>query len=353
MDCSIDAMTSHDSVVAAPEATELDGHWNDWLVGDSDVVRGIVEQVRLFAPNDAPVLITGESGTGKEVVAKLVHYFSDRATENYVRVNCAALSETLIESELFGHEKGAFTGATEARVGRLEWAGRGTVLLDEISEIAPTLQAKLLRVLEEAEFQRVGSNRTSPLLARIIATSNRCLAHEVSKGQFREDLYYRLNVLQVDVPPVRERAEDVPALVHHFLRVFQGEGRGRVVGVQDDAMRLLREYAWPGNVRQLRNTVRRLCILAKSEAITAADVGSFGKISVPETLASHVESHSENAPSTVTQYEAELYNATLRDAQQMLVRAALQRYDGNQTAAAKHLGVSPRTLHNHLKRRAA
>jgi DNA-binding NtrC family response regulator len=246
-------------------------------------------------------------------------------------VNCAALSETLIESELFGHERGAFTGASEERVGRFEWAGKGTLLLDEISEIPPSLQAKLLRVLEEEEFQRVGSNRSLPMEARIIATSNRDPLDEVAAGRFREDLYYRLNVLQIHIPPLRERREDIPLLVEHFIRQFGQEGYTGVSAIHPAAMQQLCNYTWPGNVRQLRNMVRRLCILSKVEVIRPDDL--------PELVA-----RPQSASASV-----DFYEMTLRDVERRLIKASLRRFSGNRTAAAQHLGVTPRTLFNRLR----
>ena len=272
------------------------------FVGTSAAMRQLVEHVEWFSRSSAPVLITGESGTGKEVVARLVHASSSRSRQRYVRVNCAALSETLIESELFGHERGAFTGASEERVGRFEWAGKGTILLDEISEIHPALQAKLLRVLEEDEFQRVGSNQSLPMQARIIATSNRCLRDEVEKGNFRKDLYYRLNVLETHILPLRERRDDIPPLISHFIARFQQEGRGAVSYVDDRAMERLCQYDWPGNVRELRNAVRRICIVSRSSRVTC-DCLEF----------------LEPAKSS-TEPNADLYHMTLRDAEKRLIR---------------------------------
>jgi two-component system response regulator HydG/two-component system response regulator AtoC len=304
---------------------------NDEVIGCSAAIQKIVEQVSLFSPSSAPVLVTGESGTGKEVIARLIHNWSAQASRRYVRVNCAALSETLIESELFGHERGAFTGASEERVGRFEWAGKGTLLLDEISEIPPSLQAKLLRVLEEEEFQRVGSNRSLPMEARIIATSNRDPLDEVAAGRFREDLYYRLNVLQIHIPPLRERREDIPLLVEYFVRQFGQEGYAGVSAVHPAAMQQLCNYTWPGNVRQLRNIVRRLCILSRAAVIRADDLPELVARPQPESTS------------------VDFYQMTLRDVERRLIKASLRRFSGNRTAAAQHLGVTPRTLFNRLR----
>jgi transcriptional regulator with PAS, ATPase and Fis domain len=304
------------------------------IVCASQAMRQILEQVEWFAQSDAPVLVTGESGTGKEVIARLVHQQSRRAGHRYVSVNCAALSESLIESELFGHERGAFTGACEVRMGRFEWAGEGTLLLDEISEISPTLQAKLLRVLEEEEFQRVGSNRPLPMRARIVATSNRNLQQEVAAGRFREDLYFRLNVLQVQLPPLRERPADIPPMIQYFIELFRHEGRGSVSDVGELAMRQLTAYSWPGNVRQLRNFVRRLCVMCADATVNTQDL-------IMAQLPVH-ESSTEEPPT-------KLMDMTLREVERVLIRHAIARSHGNRTAAAKQLGVTSRTLHNRLK----
>ena len=309
------------------------GPRHDDLVAQSPQMRAILEQARRIARTSAPVLITGDSGTGKEGLARLIHRASPRHDQPYVRVNCAALSETLIESELFGHERGAFTGAVQQRVGRFEWVGHGTLLLDEISEIPLKLQAKLLRVLEEEEFQRVGSNASMPMMGRVIATSNRSLRREVSDGRFREDLYYRLNVVQLELPPLRERREDVPLLLDYFLDRFRHEGERPVDRLDDEATARLVAYDWPGNVRQLRNVVRRICIL------TGADVARVSDL--PE-LPSGENADVENP-----------FDMTIKDASRLLVQAALRRYEGNRTAAARHLGITVRTLHNWLKERDA
>ena len=298
-------------------------------VGHSAAMQAIFEQARRIARSTAPVLITGESGTGKEVVARMIHAAGARAENSYVRVNCAALSETLIESELFGHERGAFTGAADQRIGRFEWAEDGTLLLDEISEIPLHLQAKLLRVLEEEEFQRVGGNESISMRARIVATSNRDLEQEAHEGRFREDLFYRLNVLQLELPPLRERREDIPVLIEHFLAQFCDEGEVTVRAMDDTAMSVLCDYDWPGNVRQLRNVVRRVCILARSPVARETDLPELPTPGVPKAQ--------------------DLFQMTIKQASRLLVQASLRRYRGNKTAAARHLGVTTRTLHNWLK----
>src|SRR5580700_866291 len=244
------------------------------LVGESRPIQQLRQMIQKVAPTEATVLICGENGTGKELVATEIFRSSARAQMPFIKVNCAAISETLIESEFFGHERGAFTGATERREGRFELANHGTLLLDEVSEIPAGLQAKLLRALQEREFERVGGNRTIKVNVRIIATSNRDLLSYVEKGDFRQDLYYRLNVFPVLVPPLRERTEDILMLAEHFLRRFARKHGVKVTGLSDSARSAIVAYRWPGNVRELQNTIERAVILSESgRPITAAALG--------------------------------------------------------------------------------
>ncbi|GIW78953.1 MAG: hypothetical protein KatS3mg105_0760 [Gemmatales bacterium] len=268
----------------------------------------------------------GESGTGKELIARLIHECSPRLGKRFVRVNCAALSESLIESELFGHEKGAFTGADQFRVGRFEWADGGTLLLDEIGELPWKLQAKLLRVLEDEEFERVGSNRPQKVDVRILATTNRNLAEEVAAGRFRSDLYYRLNSVHFTLPPLRSRREEIGPLARFFFNEFHGEAHGLLTGLAKDAIDRLEQYDWPGNVRQLRNVIRRACILAEGPAIGSDDI-VFESTSEPTTA----------QPQTLAEIERRAILETLR------------QMNGNRTATAKRLGITTRTLSNKLK----
>jgi two-component system, NtrC family, response regulator HydG len=231
------------------------------LVGSGPSMEEVKQKITLVARSNATVLVRGESGTGKEVVARAIHAQSQRADKPFLAVNCAALSENLLESELFGHEKGAFTGADKIRRGRFELADGGTLLLDEISEIAPALQAKLLRVLQENCFERVGSSMTTQIDVRVIATSNRSLEKEVEQGRFREDLFYRLNVVPIELPPLRDRAEDVPELARYFLSLISKKDRTAFRHMEPEAVRLLQRYPWPGNVRELANIVERASVL--------------------------------------------------------------------------------------------
>lgn len=284
---------------------------------------------RFAANSNAPILITGESGTGKEVLARFIHQHSPRCEHPFVSVNCAALSESLIESELFGHERNAFTGANDQRIGRFELAKDGTLLLDEISEISIGLQAKLLRVLENAEFQRVGGNESYKMDARIIATSNRPLHEEIRDGNFRADLFYRLHVLHLELPPLRERPDDIVALAEFFLQEFRQEASCEIQGFDEQTWDKLRSYAWPGNIRQLRNVVRRMCVLATSPELNVEDSKEL--------------MHSEEKP------VPSLFDMPLKDVERELIFYSLNRFKGNKTAAANHLGVTTRTLHNKLR----
>jgi DNA-binding NtrC family response regulator len=333
------------------------------LVGRSPAIMRLRQLVERVAPTDATVLITGESGTGKEMVAREFYRRSPRRGHPFIKMNCAAVSENLIESEFFGHERGAFTGATERREGRFELANQGTLLLDEVSEIPLNLQAKLLRVLQEREFERVGGSRTIKVNVRILATSNRDLLSHVEKGDFRQDLYYRLNVFPVHVPALRERVDDILLLADHFLRRFVRKHGVRVTGFADSARAALLAYRWPGNVRELQNMVERAVILSENgRTVTAATLGLPGGLSVEETPAPTASSTAENDPGAgmapVTPTTGEMGTSVTDGQGQVLrldqlekhaIRAALRQTGGNRTQAAAELGISIRTLRNKLQ----
>jgi len=247
-------------------------HGFESIVGTSMAMRKVFELVEKVAVTDSTVLITGESGTGKELIAHALHYKSGRKDRPFVPVNCAAIPVELLESELFGHEKGAFTHAVSTKIGRFELANKGTIFLDEIGEMSPALQVKLLRFLQERQFERVGGVRTIHVDARIIAATNIDLEEAVHKGSFRDDLYYRLNVIPVHMPPLKERPEDIPLLIQHFLLKFCSGTRTRIEGIEEDAIRCLVSYDWPGNVRELENILERMVILAKGPMITVGDI---------------------------------------------------------------------------------
>ena len=320
------------------------------LVGRSPAMQRLRQLIDKVAPTDATVLVTGESGTGKEMIAREFYRRSPRRGHPYIKVNCAAVSENLIESEFFGHERGAFTGATERREGRFELANLGTLLLDEVSEIPAALQAKLLRVLQEREFERVGGNRTIKVNVRIIATSNRDLISYVEKGDFRQDLYYRLNVFPVQVPPLRDRADDSLVLAEHFLRRFARKHGIKVTGLSDSARAAIAAYRWPGNVRELQNTIERAVILSESgRAVTAAALGLPGDLTLPdlpEAAASPSEPGPAAGPAVIDADGAVL---RLEELEKHAIRAALRQTAGNRTQAAAALGISIRTLRNKLQ----
>jgi DNA-binding NtrC family response regulator len=334
------------------------------LIGGSPAMTRLRQLIDRVAPTDATVLITGESGTGKEMISREFYRRSPRRGQPFIKVNCAAVSQTLIESEFFGHERGAFTGATERREGRFELANNGTLLLDEVSEIPPSLQAKLLRVLQEREFERVGGTRTIKVNVRIIATSNRDLMSNVTKGEFRQDLYYRLNVFPVHVPPLRERLDDILLLAEHFLRRFTRKHGVKVTGFSDAARTALLTYRWPGNVRELQNTVERAVILSESgRAVAAAALGLTGDLNATESQPS-APGGTEQKPATngsmpepqpaasgSTSAPSDLNAQVLRlDAlEKQAIRAALRHTGGNRTHAATALGISIRTLRNKLQ----
>ncbi len=305
----------------------------DELVGEHPKLLEAVETVRRVAPTKATLLVQGESGTGKELVARLAHFSSDRADGPFIKVNCAALSETLLESELFGHEKGAFTGAIARREGRFELAHGGTLLLDEISEIPVALQAKLLRAIEEEEFERVGGTRTIKVDVRLVCTTNRDLAREVEEGRFRQDLFFRLNVVPVVLPPLRERREDIPLLVNYFLKRFSRESASPVRKVTRRALEVLTNYNWPGNVRELRNIIHRAVVLGNKPVLDAEDL--------PADL--------DNARPLARPAGVEVGRSS-DEVERELILKTLESTGWNKTQAARILQVTPRTLRNKLGR---
>ena len=303
----------------------------DSMVGDSAAMREVYEQIRKVANSRATILIRGETGTGKELAARAIHLSGERRDRPFIKVNCAALSAGILESELFGHERGAFTGAHERKIGRFELADTGSLLLDEVSEIGAELQPKLLRALQEREFERVGGVETIPVDTRIIATSNRDLEEAVRKHTFREDLFYRLNVITITLPPLRERREDIPALMDHFLERFNRENGRRVRGFADATRKLFTEYSWPGNVRELQNAVERGVVLATEDTLQPQHF----RLEAP-CPAEAAEGGALRAGTTVAEIEKHLIFTTLEHCGQ------------NRTRAAELLGISVRTLRNKL-----
>jgi two-component system response regulator HydG len=301
------------------------------IVGQSAALRRVLDVATQAAPSSATVLVLGESGTGKELIARYIHGKSARATGPFVAVNCAAIPETILESELFGHERGAFTGAVGRREGRFAKARGGTLFLDEIGELTPAVQVKILRVLQEGEYEPVGGN-TVKADVRIVAATNRDLAAEVEAGRFREDLYYRLNVIAVTAPPLRNRREDIPLLVDHFIGVYcKKNGRSRL-GVAPDAMQKLLDYSWPGNVRELENVVERAAVLCRGETIRLEDL--------PEVVAQAAAP----SPSALTF----AIGTPLEEVEHRLIRETLAHTGGDKSLAAQLLGISTRTIYRTL-----
>ncbi len=313
------------------------------FVGESAAVRKLKQQIGLAGPTNGWVLIHGESGTGKELVARAIHRASRRASGPFVEVNCAAIPQELIESELFGHEKGAFTGATAMKRGKFEIADRGTIFLDEIADMSLATQAKVLRVLEGQEFQRVGGTKTLRSDVRVIAASNKDLAAEIGKGSFREDLFYRLNVVPLEVPPLRERKEDIPLLVRHFLQEFAAEYGQRPKTIDQPALDLFIRYPWKGNVRELRNFIERMMIMVPSAAITAADVP-------PPVNRPHPE-HPLGEDQAVL--SSPIARVTLREArasfEREFITRKLKENKGNISKTADEIDVERSNLHRKIK----
>ncbi|WP_319405410.1 sigma-54 dependent transcriptional regulator [uncultured Desulfosarcina sp.] len=308
------------------------------IIGKSDAMKALLEMLAMVAPSEATVLITGESGTGKELVARSLHVNSPRKEQPLVVVNCAAITETLLESELFGHEKGAFTGADMRREGRFMQADRGTIFLDEIAETSPSMQAKLLRVLQQKEIQRVGGNDVIQVDVRIVSATNRDLEAEVAEGRFREDLFYRLNVMPLNVPPLRERRDDIPLLADHFLRKYAEKNRKSVKGFSPMAMDMLLKYDWPGNVRELENALERAVILLTGEHITEKQL--------PLNVA---KKYPGLEMSTTTMTSASNGTRSLEEIEKEAILSTLSATDGNKSESARRLGITRKTLHNKLK----
>ncbi len=301
------------------------------IIGKSEAMRKIFDIVKQVAPTRASVLITGESGVGKEMIADAIHYLSPRKDKPYIKVHCAALTETLLESELFGHEKGAFTGAIARKRGRFELAHTGTIFLDEIGEVNQAIQIKLLRVLQEKKFERVGGEETLEVDVRILSATNKNLQEEIKKGTFREDLYYRLNVVNIHIPPLRERKEDIPLLISHFLREISRENNKHIEGIDNKARMALYNYHWPGNVRELRNCIESAVVMCKGNIITLEDL--------PPTVRNSSDEDYIKLSSGIT----------LADAEREIIRFTLRRLNGNKSKTAETLGIGRKTLHRKIQ----
>jgi transcriptional regulator with GAF, ATPase, and Fis domain len=317
--------------------TQQDIYDFDKIVGSSASLQRVLDIVKKVAKSNTTVLIRGETGTGKELIAGAIHHNSLRLSRNFVKVNCAALQENLLESELFGHEKGAFTGADKQRIGRFEQADGGTLFLDEIGDMSPSTQAKILRVLQEHEFERLGGTRTLRVDVRLIAATNRDLPAMVQGGQFREDLYYRLNVVSIDMPPLRERKDDIQQLATFFLRRFAGELKKRVEGLSPDAVKLLMRYNWPGNIRELENSIERAVLMSEGPLVTAGDL-RLGELST--TTSSGDASPVVKIPPT---------GIALDEIERQALIEALKMSNWVQKDAAELLSISPRVMNYKIK----
>lgn len=314
------------------------------LVGRAPAMLRLRQLIERVAPTDATVLILGENGTGKEMVARELYRRSSRRQQPFIKVNCAAISENLIESEFFGHERGAFTGATERREGRFELANQGTLLLDEVSEIPSPLQAKLLRVLQEREFERVGGNRTIKVNVRVIATSNRDLQAYIDKGEFRQDLYYRLNVFPIHVPALRDRVEEILPLAEYFLNRFSRNQGSNLLGFSDSARAALLGYGWPGNVRELQNTIERAVILSEpGRPVSAAALG----LSANEHISAGQAVLDSMPPMGIPGEDSTV--RPIAELEKQAILSALEQTGCNRTLAAQLLGISIRTLRNKIQ----
>jgi two-component system response regulator HydG len=330
--CEHAGLKTENTLLKAKLRSEYDqGH----IIGKSPAMKELIEMLAMVAPSEATVLISGESGTGKELIAKSIHFNSQRKSHPLVVVNCAALAETLLESELFGHEKGAFTGADRRKEGRFRQAHQGTLFLDEVGETSLAMQAKLLRVIQEREIQRVGGDENIPVDVRVVAATNRDLETEVGQGRFREDLYYRLNVVNLKAPPLRERQEDIPLLAQHFVDQYAAKNRKQIKSFSPLAMDMLLKHDWPGNVRELENAVERGIILAAGEYLTEKELpltitrdysGEDGSLSLPSVK-----------------------HRTLDEIEKEAILAEMKATGGNKSETARRLGINRKTLHRKLK----
>lgn len=311
----------------------------DAIVGNSPLIKDVIERVKKVAQSKATILIEGESGTGKELVAQAIHQSSPRARGPFIAVHCAALSESLLESELFGHERGSFTGATERRIGRFESADGGTLFLDEIGEISGAIQVKLLRFLETKAIERVGGSKTIELDVRLVAATNRRLEQLVREGKFREDLYFRLDVVRFQMPALRERAEDIPALLEHFIKALSVENGVPPLEIEPGAMRTLQAYAWPGNIRELRNFCENAVVMRKGAKLTEFDLDPRFRGSPAQGAAAGAGEGAGQGPSQTLSVEQN---------EKRILREALIKSRGNRTKAAQLMGISRRTLHRKL-----
>lgn len=320
------------------------------IIGQSASMKEVFKMIGRVAAADVSVLISGESGTGKELVARAIHRYSDRSEKPFIAINCAAIPDNLLESELFGYEKGAFTDASQNKAGRFEQANGGTLFMDEVADMSLTLQAKLLRVLQEGTFERLGSNKTVNTNVRIVSASNKNLDQAIVEGKFREDLYYRLKVVTITIPPLRMRRDDIPLLVDYFLSRYTSEMKRPDTTISTESLELLHNQSWPGNVRQLENLIRRAILLCKNNVITA-DLIQNELQSDKTAIATAAANESKTwIPDNLEAYEGHLYKHVIEQTEKVLLQKTLQFTRGNQTRAAKILGISRAMLYERMEK---
>ena len=334
-------------MVQIPSDEEFLDQGGDLIVGSSEAMQEVYKLIGQVAAQNVPVLIRGESGTGKELVARAIYHHSQRADKPFLEVNCAAIPESLLESELFGYEKGAFTGATERKIGKFEQVKGGTMFLDEIGEMPLLTQAKILRVIQYGDFTRVGGSEVIRADVRLLVATNRNLEEAIKLGQFREDLYYRLNVITINIPPLRERREDIRELVHYFIKKYSDETLKNIRGIDKKALKLLEDYSWPGNVRQLENCIRRAVVLCKGVTIGVDDLELEPDTEVSERETDIWETLDRLIDELARQNkDSQLWESTER----LLIEKAMRKTGGNQVQAAKILGIHRNTLRNRLQK---
>lgn len=314
----------------------------DNIIGESEEIKSIKTIVRKVASTDATVLITGESGTGKELIANAIHSLSNRRKGPFIKVNCGSIPETLLEAELFGHEKGAFTGAINRRKGRFELAHKGTIFLDEIGEISPKLQVALLRVLQDKEFQRVGGEETIKVDVRIITATNKNLEEEVKKGNFREDLFYRINIISIHVPPLRQRKTDIPILANFFLKKYTETHNKNIEGISEELMNLLLEYSWPGNVRELQNFMESSVIMCSENILTVSSIPPNYQTKLLQPKVNLPQTHNKELDNEKVIYIK--LGATLKETEKKVIEKTLEAAEHNKSKAARILGITRKTL---------
>lgn len=356
IDAALKAQAEMKSATTFKPQLTVEEH-QDSIVGKSPAIQQVFKMIGRVSHSDAPVMITGESGSGKELVARAIHHYSQRSNKSFVAINCAAIPEQLLESELFGHEKGAFTGATGTRVGRFEQSNGGSLFLDEIGDMPLALQSKILRVLQDGEFSRVGGNETLKTDVRIVAATNKNLEQEVSARKFREDLFYRLNVVRIQLPPLRQRIEDIRLLAEYFVQKVATQKHLPRVKLSEEAVRILESYTWPGNVRELENTIQRACVLATSDLLLPKDI-PLGTVNLAETSEATVTSTVSSSPATTESAIELLLRAAQSDPDIQLLPwlereftlYAMKATKGNQVRAAKLLGITRATLRKRIER---